>query len=414
MEKVKLTANILFSGIGCQEEGIKNSGVFDLEVISTSEINKEAILSYAIIHNNLNQEMINNYDSYPSVEEMIRELSEKNIGYIPEKKACYNWGKHKGKSQEIIKKYWLANHLNHNLGDISKINSLPYADLWTVSFPCQSISCAGKMKGFKPDSGTRSSLLWENIRLLKEAVNQKISPKYILFENVKNLVGKKFYPDFLTLIDILADLGYNFYWQVLNAKDCGIPQNRERVFVICIRKDIDNGTYTFPLPFESKIRLKDIFDESVTEEYYVENKRAKVLIEKFKKEGLPLVINTNKAIKVGNVSSEYSQAGSVFDEDGLFPTICAGTHGYALGYVLEKEKNIIRQLTVEECFALMGMKKEYVKNCKQLNLSKTALYKQAGNGIVSDCVELLAEHLYKAQYNGNFECKDERLEEGVK
>ena len=92
-----------------------------------------------------------------------------------------------------------------------------------------------------------------------------------LFENVKNLVSKKFMPDFNNLLDILNDLGYNSYWQVLNAKDCGIPQNRERVFVISIRKDIDNGTFAFPKPFDNGLRLDDVLqnEDEIEDKYYL-------------------------------------------------------------------------------------------------------------------------------------------------
>lgn len=278
MNKVKLTANILFSGIGCQERGIKNSNLFDLEIINTSEINKEAVLSYAAVHYGLTQEMVDTYKDYPTREEMAKQLTEINLGYEPEKDKKYDWYKVARKKSNEIEKYWLACKLSHNLGDINKIENLQYADLWTCSFCCQDISVAGKMKGFSPDSGTRSSLLWENIRLLKRAKDDGIPPKYIMFENVKNLVSKKFMPDFNNLLDILNDLGYNSYWQVLNAKDCGIPQNRERVFVISIRKDIDNGTFTFPQPFDNGLRLKDMLEDNVDEKYYIENDNALKLI----------------------------------------------------------------------------------------------------------------------------------------
>lgn len=139
----------------------------------------------------------------------------------------------------------------------------------TISFCCQDISVAGKMKGFKPDSGTRSSLLWENIRLLKTAKDNNELPKFLMFENVKNLVGKKFINDFNELLAILDEIGFNSYWEVINAKNCGIPQNRERVFVMSIRKDIDNGKFTFPKPFDNGLRLKDMLEDNVDEKYYL-------------------------------------------------------------------------------------------------------------------------------------------------
>ena len=143
---------------------------------------------------------------------------------------------------------------------------------------CQSISVAGKMKGFAPDSGTRSSLLWENIRLLKDAYDRNELPKYIMFENVKNLVSKQFYSDFCCLLDILNDLKFNSYWTIMNAKEAGIPQNRERVFVISIRKDLDNGMYKFPIPFDNGIRLKDVLLDDVDKKYFLNSTRSRELI----------------------------------------------------------------------------------------------------------------------------------------
>lgn len=94
-------------------------------------------------------------------------------------------------------------------------------------------------------------------------------PKYLMLENVKNLVGKKFKSQFDGWIEWLDDLGYNTYWKVLNAKDYGVPQNRERVFAISIRKDIDNGKFEFPQPFDNGIRLKDVLENSVDEKCYL-------------------------------------------------------------------------------------------------------------------------------------------------
>lgn len=221
MKRIKMSANILFSGVGFQERGIRNTGLYELEVKNTSEIKKEAILAYAGIHCGLTPEMIKAYREYPTLDSMIEELKEKNIGFIPPADnenagIPFDWEKYR-KKPEYIKKYWLAVKLSHCQGDISRIKELSYADLWTVSFPCQSISVAGKMKGFNPDSGTRSSLLWENIRLLKNACDKGEAPKYILFENVKNL-AKKFLKDFEALMDVLDDLGFNSYWDILNEK----------------------------------------------------------------------------------------------------------------------------------------------------------------------------------------------------
>jgi DNA (cytosine-5)-methyltransferase 1 len=154
-----------------------------------------------------------------------------------------------------------------NLGDVTEINwggNISDFDLLTYSFPCQSISAAGLQHGFAEGSGTRSSLLWE----CKRAIIHK-HPKWLLMENVKALTQKKFMPDFQKWIDWLASQGYVSYWQVLNAKNYGIPQNRERVFMVSIRDDGDNPMYHFPQPFALTKRLKDVLEDNVADNYYL-------------------------------------------------------------------------------------------------------------------------------------------------
>ena len=136
---------------------------------------------------------------------------------------------------------------------------------------CQDISVAGKMAGIIA-SETRSGLLYEALRIIEAK-----KPSYAICENVKNLVGKKFKPDFDKLLFMLDELGYNSYWQGLNAKDYGIPQNRERVFVISIRKDIDDGTFKFPEKFPLELRLKDMLEDEVDEKFYLTPKQIKCL-----------------------------------------------------------------------------------------------------------------------------------------
>lgn len=187
----------------------------------------------------LTRKMVEEFKEYPEREEMVRHLTEFNLGYEPEKEKVYNWTKIAKRKDFSLETYWLACKLTNNKGDISKIETLPYADLWTCSFPCTDISLAGKMRGLEADSGTRSSLLWENIRLLKRAKQDGILPKYIMFENVKGLVSNRFMGNFQDLLSVLDELGYNTYWDILNSKHCGVPQNRERLFAMAIRKDID-------------------------------------------------------------------------------------------------------------------------------------------------------------------------------
>lgn len=165
-----------------------------------------------------------------------------------------------------IQAYMAVHGETKNYGDISLIDwkEVPDFDFFTYSFPCQDISSAGNQKGLAEGSGTRSSLLWE----CKKAIEAK-KPKYLLMENVKALTFKKFKPYLNIWLDYLSNLGYSNHLQVLNAKNYGIPQNRERVFMISILGD---ESYEFPKPFELKKRLKDVLESNVDESFYLSQK----------------------------------------------------------------------------------------------------------------------------------------------
>ena len=154
----------------------------------------------------------------------------------------------------------------HNWGDICKIDEtkLPYYDLITYSSPCQDFSAAGLGQGGDKGSGTRSSLLWECERIIRA-----VKPKYLLMENVKNLVGKKHKHNFVKWLNTLEMMGYQNFWKVLNAKDYGVPQNRERVFVVSI---LGGGQYLFHNPVKLEKRLKDVLEDNVDEKYYLSQK----------------------------------------------------------------------------------------------------------------------------------------------
>ena len=202
-----------FSGIGTQRMALRNLGI-EHEVVAISEIDKYALKSYKAIHGD-----------------------------------CLNFG------------------------DISEINpsEIPDHDLFTYSFPCQDISVAGKQKGLDMDSGTRSGLLWECQKVIAAK-----KPKYLLMENVKNLVGKKHKPNFDKWLEWLEGQGYTNYWQVLNAKDYGVPQNRERVFCVSILGQ--HNPYIFPEKQDLTIRLKDVLEEEVDEKYYLNNEKTRNLL----------------------------------------------------------------------------------------------------------------------------------------
>lgn len=160
---------------------------------------------------------------------------------------------------------------DRNWGDMTKIewDKVPDFDLLTYSTPCQSISAAGLQHGFTEGSGTRSSIIW-NVR---DAVKAK-RPKYLLLENVKAMVSGKFVGLFNVWQRELEKLGYVNFASVLNAKDYGVPQNRERIFLVSIRIDEDdpNPTFHFPKPFPLTRKLKDVLEEKVDEKYYLSDK----------------------------------------------------------------------------------------------------------------------------------------------
>ena len=232
----------------------------------------------------------------------------------------------------------------HNWGDICKIDEtkLPYYDLITYSSPCQDFSVSGKQAGGDKGSGTRSSLLWECERIIRA-----VKPKYLLMENVKALTSKKFMPLFQQWLKTLETIGYQNHWKVLNAKDYGVPQNRERVFVVSIRKDIECD-YKFPDPVVLTKRLKDVLEQNVDEKYYLPDKLVKRLPFQLKKQYSTLdadVAGIETARQYASWNGNYvsepkvmqetmnlypnsgnPQAGRVYNENGISPEMdtCQG------------------------------------------------------------------------------------------
>lgn len=154
---------------------------------------------------------------------------------------------------------------DRNFGDISKIDwtKVPDFDFFTFSSPCQDFSNAGLQKGGEEGSGTRSSLLWE----CEKAIIAK-RPKYMFMENVKALVSKKFIKLFGRWCERVEGYGYRVYWDVLNAKNYGVPQNRERLFAVFIREDV-NTSFSFPESFPLQTMLEDVLEENVDDRYYL-------------------------------------------------------------------------------------------------------------------------------------------------
>lgn len=342
-----------FSGVGMQRMAFDKLGV-NYESVGTSEIDIPAILSYAAIHDGLLES--DETFEYPTKEEMLNYLSERNIG------LDFKTGKLKlPKNLDKIKQLYRATILSKCFGDISKVNpnDLPDFDFMTYSSPCQDFSVAGKQQGAIRGQ-TRSGLLYEC-----EKVIECKRPKYLLLENVKNLVGKQFKPQFDEWLEYLETLGYTNYWKVLNSKSFGVPQNRERVFVLSILGEHD--PYEFHNGFELDIRLKDILEFNVDEKYYL----SKEVQDRFKpndkfKDMSGNIVGTTapdfrtigqrdlcyqengimgtlvatdykqpkqiiELTQIGTLGGKHEQSSRIYSEEGIVPTLMAGSRKSCTG-----------------------------------------------------------------------------------
>ena len=269
-----------------------------------------------------------------------------------------------------------------NLGDICKIDpkDIPQHDLFTYSFPCQDLSVAGKQAGL--GEGTRSGLLYEC-----EKIIEYCRPKYLLLENVKNLVGKKFKADFDKWLEYLEGLGYTNYWQVLNAKNYGVPQNRERVFVISILGNHEPYKFADKIPLDKCIA--DILEDGVDEKYYLSEEIQK----RFK------ITNQNKNI-IGTTKPDFRTIGQrdlVYDKNGIMGALVATDYKQPKQILDTLENYRIRKLTPRECFRLMGMRDDDIDKIQATGISDTQQYKMAGNSIVVDVLEVIFKNLFKGE-----------------
>ena len=280
-----------------------------------------------------------------------------------------------------IKAYEAIHGPSNNLGDICKIDprDIPDHDLFTYSFPCQDLSVAGKQAGL--GKGTRSGLLYEC-----EKVIEAKKPKYLLLENVKNLVGKKFKPQFEEWLSYLEGLGYTNYWQVLNAKHYGVPQNRERVFVVSILGDHKPYKFADKIPLDKCIA--DILEEQVDEKYYLSEEIQK----RFK------ITNQNENI-IGTTKPDFRTIGQrdlVYNKNGVMGALVATDYKQPKQIAeIDKVGNYrIRKLTPRECFRLMGMRDDDINKIQAAGISNTQQYKMAGNSICIPVLEAIFKNLF--------------------
>ena len=365
----------LFAGIGSQAKALEKLGA-DFEHYRVCEFDKYAIKSYNAIHGT----------KFATSD--VTKIAAEDLGIVDTDKYCY---------------------------------------LLTYSFPCQDLSLAGKQKLMAKGSNTRSSLLWEVERLLNEC-NEL--PQILLMENVTQVHGIKNKEHFDKWLEFLESKGYSNYWQDLNAKNFGIPQNRNRTFMVSVLGDY---TYEFPKEFPLEIMLKDMLEDSVDKKFYLSNKMKDYILDihnvqhgtKWEGRVDNDVLNPNVAHTVSVRGAGGSQRACVsnFIVDGLdgeikvkeikeqpiliggmqknqsiktdgISTTLTSSMGMGGGYVpMVSTKLSIRKLTPKECFRLMGFDDSDFEKASQVN-SNAQLYKQAGNSIVVDVLY----HIFKQMF----------------
>lgn len=356
----------LFSGIGSQAQALKMLGA-NAEIVGTSEIDKKAIRVYEAIH---------------------------------------------GKTKQY--------------GDISKVEKLDYADLWTYSFPCQDITSMGNQRGLSEGSGTRSSLVFEVMRLLG-AVEEKERPAVLLLENVEALYTK-FRADFDLLRQRLSELGYvtdTSMFDVIDAVDYGIPQTRKRLIAVSfLRSKLPKNGNKFVFPYGDNIGyrpnyvLRDFLEESTAE--IMERFAVKEVIVNDVKERsaanndiVTHGVQRNGKINKFDLSfdvSRFKQRRRVIETNGICPTLLTtggiGAHKIFVndeyitddncGFMQEKRvKSDIRFMTPREYWRLMGFDDNaFEKAAAELgNPYTNALYKQAGNSIVTNVLYFVFKNI---------------------
>ena len=348
-----------FAGYGSQRMALRNIGI-EFDVVGISEIDGDAIQSYASIHTDF-------LDRKNHIDDYVPEDKDEMISYLEKINVPLHYKTFENRAKNLrlpkLKDMYLANKLIKNYGDIRRIDptTLPDFDLFTYSFPCQDISVAGYHCGLNENSGTRSSLLWECCKIIETK-----KPKYLMMENVKNLVGKNHKNNFLKFLDYLESLGYENSWSFLNARDYGIPQNRERVF--CISELEAKEHFIFPEPIKLNFKLYDILDKDVDEKFYLKNGQV-----------------MDKPIR-----QEYSYCldSNYWKGTTLQDFLKKHRRQLVTDKVNEFGQFVPRRLTPKETWRLMGVNEEDIEKASQL-VSNTSLYKQSGNSIVVPVLEAI-------------------------
>ena len=317
--KKKIRLIELFAGIGAQAKALENLGA-DFEHWKVCEYDKYAVKSYNAIHGT-----------------SFKPSDIRNIH---------------GEDLEI--------------SDLEK-----YFYIMTYSFPCQDLSTAGKQRGMKKGEGTRSGLLWEVERILHELSRVGQLPQMLLMENVPAVHGKRNVEDFADWIRSLDDFGYQSYWKDLNASDFGIPQNRDRCFMVSV---LGRYSFSFPSWIPLQIGLKDILEQEANEKYYISDEQERRIRESTFKMRRSLIV-------------------PVPDMGGMMHTLTSHDSKGATCVELQKEgERRIRRITPKEAWRFMGFADEDLEKASKVN-SNSQLYKQAGNSIVVPVLEAIFKQI---------------------
>ena len=306
-----------------------------------------------------------------------------------------------------------------------------YFYIMTYSFPCQDLSTAGKQRGMKKGNGTRSGLLWEVERILHELSGCGQLPQMLLMENVPAVHGKRNVEDFADWIRSLDDIGYKSYWKDLNAEDFGIPQSRNRCFMVSV---LGRYSFSFPNGFPLEKSLEDMLEEEVDEKYFLsEDHVEKMRRATYKsnryihdigsgnircitahesrltscvevcrtiRTGRGRVVRQEphvgfgecmrKIKKIGQLEGSFESTGRVYSVDGISQTI--NTCGGGRREPMIEYKKRVRRLTERELFRLMGFSDDDFDKASKVN-SSTQLKKQAGNSIVVPVLEAIFKQI---------------------
>lgn len=284
---------------------------------------------------------------------------------------------------EPVQKVYYENFGDMPEGDITQVDekSIPDHDILCAGFPCQAFSISGKQRGFEDSRGT---LFFDVARIVKEK-----KPKIVFLENVKNFATHDNGHTLEVVQATMEELGYTFYQKVLNAVDYGVPQKRERIYMVCFRNDLNIKNFVYPKPFKLEKHVEDFLldDESLVEGLYVERPDTyynDTTDDKY----------SNKTIRLGTVN-KGGQGERIYSTKGIAITLSAyggGIFAKTGGYLINGKP---RKLHPRECARIMGYPDTY-----KMSTSMNQAYKQFGNSVVVDVLQLIGEEIGKALEEG--------------